>query len=339
MKKIIKFLTVTLLILAFMVSAVSCANSGGETDTESDANKDIAEIPQEINIATLNGTTGFGIAKLMSDRKNDEQGTKYNFSVESDASVINASLINGSLDIATLPTNAAANLYAKTDGKIQILAVNTLGVLYVVANEANSNIKSLSDLEGKTVYCPAQNPYFIFKGLCDKAGVNVTIDTAYSAPADLRAAVVAGKVDIAVLPEPMVTIATSKNTSVSTVIDVTAEWNKVFPENSLMQGCIVARTEFINRYPETVKAFLEEYKSSVEYVSENPSESSEIIAKMGIFEQAAIAKKAIPKCNVKYIDGKDMADALDVFFGVLYDIAPASIGGEKPDRNIYYIAD
>lgn len=335
MKNIFRISLSILLILTLALSIISC-----DTGKKDDNDKGTKEFSGTINIATLNGTTGFGMAKLMSDAKNSTSSVKYNVDVQSDAAVINAALVSGELDIAALPTNAAANLYAKTNGGIKILAVNTLGVLYVVADEANSDIKTLSDLEGKTVYCPAQNPAFIFKGLCDKAGVHVTIDsTTYAQPADLRTAVVAGKVSVAVLPEPMVTIAKSNNKSLTVALDLTAEWNKVFPENSLMQGCVVARTEFIEKHPDAIEKFLKDYKASVNYVNENTGNAAELIAETGIFEKAAVAKAAIPRCNIKFVDGKEMSDALDVFFKVLYDINPKAVGDRLPDAKIYYNAN
>ena len=102
----------------------------------------------------LNGTTGFGAAKLIDDSKNGTAALNYNFSVESDASAVNAALISGSVDIAALPTNAAAVVYNKTQGQIKVAAVNTLGVLYVVEN--GDTVKSFADLKGKTLYVPGQ---------------------------------------------------------------------------------------------------------------------------------------------------------------------------------------
>ncbi len=325
MRKMAKILLSLSLALVMSLMAVSCNSTDNNTQT-----------PEKINIATLNGTTGFGMAKLMADSKESKTELNYDITVEIDPSLIQAALINGELDIAALPTNAAANLYAKTKGGIKILATNTLGVLYVVVNEEHSDITTLSDLDGKTVFCPAQNPTFIFKGLCDKAGVNVTVDNTYAQPADLRTAIIAGKVDIAVLPEPMVTIAKSSNKSLTVALDITAEWDKVFPEGSLVQGCVVARTEFIEKNPETVEKFLSEYEASVNYVNENTSDAAALIAEAGICENSNVAKIAIPKCNIKYVDGNDMADALDLFFSTLYDINPQAVGGSIPPADIYY---
>lgn len=293
----------------------------------------------EIKVSVLNGTTGFGAAKLISDTAAGKSTLNYNFTVETDASNITAGLINGSIDIAALPTNAAATVYNKTEGKVKIAAVNTLGVLYLMTNGVE--LSSVADLAGKTVYCPAQNPAFIFEAICRANGLvpgeDVVIDTAYAQPADLRAALVSGQVDIAVLPEPMVTIAKSANNALNTALDLTAEWEKVYGENSLAQGCIVVRTQWAEEHPKELEEFLTDYKASVEFTVANAKEASELIVATGVFAgKAPVAEKAIPKCNIVYLDGAEMAEALDVFFAKLYDVKPAAVGGKLPDSGIYY---
>lgn len=299
-----------------------------------------------INVYTLNGTTGFGMAKMMSDTKVGNGSCNYTFSVQTDASNVTAALLNGSADIAALPTNAAANIYNKSEGGVVVLAVNTLGCLYLLTNQ-NETITSFEGLRGKTVYVPAQNPTFIFTYLCQKNGLKVgediTIDsTTYAQPAALKDAVAAGLVDIAVLPEPMVTIAinTAKNanngTTITNAMDLTAEWNKVSPEGSLVQGCIVVRKEFLEKNREEVKTFLTEYKASIEYLSTNIEEASQMIVDNGIFTNAAIAKKALPNCNVCFLDGAAMKSAMETYLGILYGIAPASVGGKLPTSDFYY---
>ena len=331
MKKFIKILSLTL-VLALALSSLALLTScdkEDEKDTELDTDL-------EINVSVLNGTTGFGAAKLINDASNDKAALNYKFTVETDASNITAALINGSVDIAALPTNAAANLYNKTRGGIQIAAINTLGVLYLVTNGVEIN--SISDLAGKTVYAPAQNPAFIFDAIVRANNVqNVTIDTSYAQPADLRTAVAANQVSIAVLPEPMVTIAKSANPDLVVALDLTAVWEAAYGENSLAQGCIVVRTEWAKEHPAELAKFLEEYKASVEYTTANPKEASELIVSTGVFAgKAPIAEKAIPKCNIVYLDGKDMKTALNTFFSKLYAVAPASIGGAIPDDGIYF---
>ncbi len=293
----------------------------------------------EINVSVLNGTTGFGAAKLISDAKGGKTSLKYNFTVETDAETIQKGFINGSVDIAALPTNAAAALYAKTDGGVKIAAVNTLGVLYLVSNGVEIN--SFADLKGKKVYSPAQNPAFILEAICRAneliPGEDITIDTSIAAPAELQKNVASGNIELAVLPEPMVTIAKSKNTSLVTALDLTEEWEKVYGENSLMQGCVVVRTAWAEAHPKELEEFLKDYEASVSFTNSDPSAAAAIIVETGVFAGAApVAAKAIPNCNIVYMDKDDGIDTcLDKFFKALYDVNPKAIGGKLPDSGVY----
>ena len=323
-----KLLALTLSLLMIVSLFAACRNEG---------------TPEKIRIYTLNGTTGFGMAKLMNDQTDD---SIYDIAVKTDASDVTAALINGDVDIAALPTNAAANVFNKTNGGVKILAVNTLGCLYLLTKDGTT-VSSFADLEGKTVYAPAQNPTFIFTDLCKKndltPGTDITIDsTSYAQPASLRDAVASGAVDIAVLPEPMVTIAVStakqNNINITTALDLTAEWNKVNPEGSLVQGCVVVRTEFLEAYPTAVADFLKDYEASIDYLLENPDDGCAMIEANGIFAKAAIAKKALPNCNICYLDGADMKAAMEVYLAALAGINVNSIGGKLPTEDFYYVA-
>jgi NitT/TauT family transport system substrate-binding protein len=230
-------------------------------------------------------------------------------------------------------------VYNKTEGGVQIAAINTLGVLYLVVNGETTTVTSMADLEGMTVYVPAQNPTFLFQALANAAGVNVTIDNTYAQPADLRTALAAGEVDVAVLPEPMVTIACSANESLTVALDLTAEWDAVEPAGSLVQGCVVVRTEFAQAHPAEVAAFLEEYAASIAYLTENTEDAAQLIEQTGIFTSAAVAQKAIPNCNVCFLAGEDMKAAMSQFVEILYNLEPASVGGAIPGDDFYFIAE
>ncbi len=353
--KLSRTLTAVLaVLLAFCLSLPLVACGGGSTtdtatateaatDTASGADTATGQTVDRnlnVNVAVLSGTTGFGMAQLMDQSAKGNAALKYTFSVESDASNILPALLNGSVDIAALPTNAAANLYAKKAGSVQVLAVNTLGVLYVVTGEGVS-VSSFDDLKGKTVYCPAQNPTFIFTALCQKNGLepgkDITIDNTYAQPAELRTVLAAGKVDIAVLPEPMVTIAKAANSKLTAALDLTAAWSAAFGESAaLAQGCVVVRTAFAEEHPAEVAAFLAEYETSVKFVMANPAEAGTMIEAQGVFTNGAVAAKAIPNCNLCFITGQEMADKLTSFYTVLHGVAPASIGGAVPDNGLYY---
>ena len=290
-----------------------------------------ADVAVNTRVYTLNGTTGFGMAGMIADAK-----PGYSFTVETDPSVVTAALISGDCDIAALPTNAASALYNKTGGKVQVLALNTRGVLYLVS-DGKEKIESIADLNGKTVYAPAQNPSFIFAALCSKYGIELNIDTSYAQPAELNTAVAAGQVSLAVLPEPMVTVARSQNKDLVVALDLTAEWDKVFEPGSLVQGCVVVRREFAEQYPEAVTQFLADYEASVKLLSEDVQAAAEKIEASGIFAKAAVAAKAIPNCNICFVTGEDMQRELGAFLATMFEKAPQSIGGAVPGDDFYCI--
>ena len=314
----------TLLALALCLGVSSCALAA-EHDPSAD-----------MSVMVLNGTTGFGMAKLMADVAEGKAALDYDFQVETDASAVTAALINGTCDVAALPANAAAALYNKTEGAVKLLALNTLGVLYLVVNSEKVTVESLADLDGMSVPVPAQNPTFLFQALCQAAGVDVTCDDTYAQPTDLRTALAAGEVDMAVLPEPMVTIACAANEDLAVALDLTAEWDKVYPAGSLVQGCAVVRTEYAGAHPAELAAFMEEYGASIAYLSEDPAEAAKLIEQTGVFTNAAVAEKAIPHCNLCFITGEDMQPLMDEYLTILYGVAPESVGGSVPDAGFYW---
>lgn len=339
-----------LLTLALALSLIACgaaetpapntentqASTPSEEATDAADATDATELENPIQVMVLNGTTGFGMANLMDEAANGTSAQPYEFSVETDASNIVAALANGSTDIAALPTNAAAAVYNKTQGQVQVLALNTRGVLYVVT-DGSVTVETMADLEGKTVYAPAQNPTFIFQQLCQANNVNVTVDNTYAQPADLNTAVASGQVSIAVLPEPMVTVAKANNPDLVVALDLTKEWDAVNPEGSLIQGCVVVRKEFAQQYPGAVATFLTEYEASITAMQEDVEGTSQKIQTHGIFAKAPVAAKAIPNCNTCFIAGEEMKTALAEFLKIMHQVAPASVGGTIPGDDFYYI--
>lgn len=317
MKKKIRIIT---LVLAVLIAAASMTLAACRKEDTA-----------ELRVAVLNGTTGWGAAPLISRVKSGESKLNAKIETYTDASLVSPLIINGDADIAAVPTNLAAVLYNKTGGGVRVLAVNTLGVLYLI--EDGSTVSSLSDLAGKTVYLPGQgsNPEFILRALVDGAGVeNVTFDYTYSSPDELATALATGKAALGVLPEPKVTAVTSKKETLRVALDFTEEWKKQ-TSAPLVQGCIIVREDFLKEHTALVEKFLEEYKNSVEYVNSNPDEAAALIAEAGLAGNAAAAKAALPRCNITYLDGDRMRAALNGFWEALFRINPKSTGGKLPD--------
>lgn len=286
----------------------------------------------EIRIAALKGPTGMGMVKL-ADKQNYPN---YTVSIEASPDALNPRIISGEVDVAAVPVNLASVLYNKLDGDISVLAVSTLGVLYVV--EAGSEVNSVADLAGKTVYATGQGatPEYILNYLLDKNGVAGSVEVNYVGEHAALATMLAdGSAEIGMLPEPNVTSTLAGNDDLRIALDLTKEWNKVC-STELVQGVVIARKSFVNEHPEAIEQFLREYEKSSAFVNENIDEAAKLIVDAGILGNVEIAKKAIPNCNISFSKGEAMHKAVEGMLTVLFEANPKSIGGKLPDKDFYY---
>lgn len=298
-----------------------------------------------VNFAVLSGPTGVGAAKLMADSEAGTTQNDYNITVEADNSAVTTKLANGELDIAAVATNVASNLYHKTNGKVQICAINTLGVLYILSKGVDETLNTLMDLEGRTVYAFGQgaNPEYVLNYLLTENGVDpANVDIQWKgAPDEVTAAMLQAEGPaICMLPVPAATALTVKSEgNIQPVFDLSAEWDSLMNGSQLTMGCVVVRTEFAQEHPEAVKTFLEEYRQSIEYVNANGDDVGELVAGYGLAPSAAIAKKAIPQCNLVCYTGIDMREAIQGYYEVLCAADPTSIGGGIPDDGFYFLGE
>lgn len=291
-----------------------------------------------VNFGVFQGPTGIGAAYLINQSENGKSANKYDITVAANATDLVSKITSGTLDIAAMPTNVAANLYNKTDGDIQIIALNTLGVLYVLEN--GESVNSIEDLRGKTIYATGQGavPEYTINFLLEKNGLNVGKDVTveYLDTSELSSKMISGDINLCMLPVPYATAVLSKNTDIRQAVDITEEWNKIVGgSGNIVTGCVVARRSFIEENKETVDKFIREYGESVNYVLTNEN-APQVVVECGIVADEEIAAEAIKKSNIVCITGSNMKPAIDGYYNVLFEANPASIGGKVPDDGIYY---
>ena len=316
MKRIVAIITAAVMLFSLAAFA-ACSKKQDDT---------------EIRIAALKGPTGMGMVKL-ADKQNYPN---YTVSIEASPDALNPRIISGEVDVAAVPVNLASVLYNKLDGDISVLAVSTLGVLYVV--EAGSEVNSVADLAGKTVYATGQGatPEYILNYLLDKNGVAGSVEVNYVGEHAALATMLAdGSAEIGMLPEPNVTSTLAGNDDLRIALNLTEEWNKVC-STELVQGVVIARKSFVNEHPEAIEQFLREYEKSSAFVNENIDEAAKLIVDAGILGNVEIAKKAIPNCNISFSKGEAMHKAVEGMLAVLFEANPKSIGGKLPDKDFYY---
>ena len=334
MKKI--FATFMSLIMMFSLFA-AC----GETTTEEVPNDNdnlVTEEKTNIKIAGLKGPTSMGLVKIMEDNENGSAANNYEFTIAGSADEITPKLTQGSLDIAAVPANLASVLYNNTDGAIEIIAINTLGVIYIV--DKNEGITSLEDLKGQTIYATGKGstPEYALRYILEENGIDpdndVTIEWK-TEPTEVVSTLAVEESGVAMLPQPYVTVAQTQIDGLEIAIDLNKEWDNLQNDSLFITGVLVARKDFVEENQEAISAFLKEYQASTEYTNNNIEDAAALIEKFDIVS-AAVARKAIPYCNITFISGEEMKTAMNGYLEVLYEQNPASVGGTLPADDFYY---
>ena len=350
MKKILSLLLAFSLALSLAAcggSASSAASSAAVSEVASSAaaSEEEAAAPlsatEPLRIAGLKGPTTMGLVNLLSMEQAGTAAMDYDLQLYGAADEIVPLLIKGELDMAAIPANLAATLYQKTSGGIQAVAVNTLGVLYVV--EQGDTVHSMADLKGRTILSTGKGttPEYVLRYLLTKNGLDPDKDVKieyYSEASEVTAQMAASKKDaIAVLPQPYVTAAGLKDDTLRVALDLTAEWDKV-ADTQLITGVTVVRKAYAEEHPDVVAAFLADYAQSVNAANTDLDGTAALCEEQGVVAKAAIAKKALPNCNIVCLTGEELKADVSGYLQVLYDADPAAVGGTLPGEDFYWAA-
>lgn len=352
MKKTSKVWSLLLAVLLIVVPLAGCAGTvssapepSQSVSPQQDQNSSQPEpsLPEaektDISIIGLKGPTALGMLQLMEKNDQGEAANNYTVSLAGAPDEITGKLISGEVDIAAVPTNLASVLYNKTDGGVKLLALNTLGVLYIVTK--NEEIGSIADLKGKTIYATGEGstPQYALEYVLTQNGLDLASDVNIvykSEHAEILPLMLNGEATVALLPQPFVTQALAKDEAIEVALDMTEEWDNCVSNGSqLTMGCVVVRTAFLEENKEAVNRFLEEYAASVEFVNSHVEEAAALSGKFDIIAQE-VAAKAIPACNIVFWEGEQMKKAAEGFLNVLFQANPQSVGGKLPDEGFYY---
>ena len=366
MKKLLSLLCVLSLSAALLAGCSTAGDAGtSETPGSSSTPSEVTEPGSsqetvdslDVNVMALKGPTAMGMVKMMADSEPVEEftdqlkeeyenvvssGNIYHFTITSATDEVSAALAQGTTDIAAVPANLASVLYNNTEGGVQVLAINTLGVLYIV--ESGDTVHSVEDLRGKTVYASGKGntPEAALNYVLTQNGIDLSTDVTIewkSEQAECLSALMAEENAIAMLPQPFVTTAQAQSENLRVALDLTEEWDALQADSetpsTLVTGVVVARTAFAEEHPEVVSAFLDRYQESVDYVNSNVEEAAQLVGQYEIVT-AEVAQKALPECNIVFIEGAEMKEKLSGYLSVLFEQNPQSVGGALPDDAFYF---
>ena len=290
---------------------------------------------EPVRIAALKGPTAMGLVQLF-----DTHAEDYDVLIAGAADEVTPKLIQGQLDIAAVPVNLGSVLYNRTEGQVQLIAINTLGVLYVV-EKGGETVNSMEDLKGKTIYATGKGstPEYALTYLLAQHGIDIASDVTMewkSEPTEVVALMAQSENAVAMLPQPYVTVAGAQVEGLRVALNLTEEWDKLDNGSRLITAGIIVRKAFAQEHPDKVAEFLAQFAESAAYANENVAEAAALVEKY-IGVKAPIAQKALPACNIVCIAGEDAAAILPGYLQTLYELNPAAVGGALPGADFYWV--
>ena len=341
-----------LMVSAIFMLMATVVFAGGKKDGGDVPNSEAPSAgSRTINVAALNGPSGIPMAYLF-ENKPQVPGADFQFHVVAGADVLLPKLLKGEIDAGILPPNVAAKVFTKNNGALVVAAVMGQGMLNLITKD--ETIASLADLKGKTVNVGGQGatPEYMFRYLLKANGIAIAADgTApdansvaldFSVPAaEIAAALLSGKIQYAVVPEPFSTVATTKDATVRKAINLQKEYaalNKAAGKDSetYPMTVLVVRKELAEKSPEILQGLLANAKNAVDWTVANPSEAGKLVENHTLGLQAPIATKVIPNGAYVFIPAKEARPQLEELFSIFLDFAPDAIGGVLPSDGFYF---
>ena len=233
-----------------------------------------AEDDVTVRIGSLSGPTTIGIINMMNDTMDTNHS--YDFTIATQPDEIAASLNAGDLDIALIPANLASVLYNRTEGGIEVIDINTYGVLYCLSTD--SSIQSIGSLAGRTVITTGQGatPEYAINYLLGQYGItDCTLDFKTEG-AEVIASLQENPDQIAILPQPAATAAMAQVEGLGIAFSLDDEWSGVTSDSRLVTGVTVVRTAFAEEHPEAVASFIEDHRESVDEANNNVEQTAQL---------------------------------------------------------------
>lgn len=289
-----------------------------------------------VRVGSLKGPTTIGIVNLMDKAAKGTSEGKYEFTMSAAPDEITAKVVSGELDIALVPANLASVLYNKTEGNVTVIDINTLGVLYCVTGD--SSITSVADLAGRKVITTGQGatPEYSLRYLLEQNGITDCEIEFKSESTEVAAVLSEDPMQIAVLPQPFVTVACAQNEALLSAFSLEEAWELSTGGLGMVTGVTIVRNDFLNAHPEAVKTFIKEHGESVNAANSDLDTTAALVVEKEIIGKEPLAKKAIPACNVVCMTGDSVKNNLAAYLEVLYNSDPKSVGGKLPGDEFYY---
>jgi NitT/TauT family transport system substrate-binding protein len=289
-----------------------------------------------LTIYGLKGPSGVGMIRLF-DEPPVIPGMTVSVEALASGDLMAARFIAGEAKVGILPSNVAAKI-ASSGKPLQLAAVTGLGMLSLLSGDPS--VKTIDDLRGKSIAVAGQGavPDYVFRKILaahkiDLADVKLDYSLAYP---EIAQSLIAGRISLALIPEPFATMARLGNANLVTVSDIQAEWVAAGGGENYPITVLVVDARFAKENPSAMKIILAAVKDSIEWVQANPAGAGALVEKYELGLKAPVVAASVPRSNYAFIEAQAARPALTALYQTLLEFAPDSIGGKLPGDSFYY---
>ena len=161
-----------------------------------------------------------------------------------------------------------------------VYLINVFDFWETVVVRSDSNIRTLKDLEGRTLAAALPTTvYAMFRFFAQDAGLDLSkVSVQGSTVPGLVALAAAGRVDAVSVWEPAYSVLTYKNDKYRS-LDFVRAWEKRIGENEIPYLGVAAHRDWVDSHKEVIARLYKTYEQAAAFIKKNPEETASIISK------------------------------------------------------------
>lgn len=284
------------------------------------------------------GMPALTVAKLAKENPVIYEQITIDYEMQKSPDLLVSEILKEGADIAIVPSNLAAQAFNK-NLSYKVIGTSTWGSMYLTSTE---DIITFEDLKGKEIYTFGRGltPDLVLRYVLSKNGIDPNTDltiTYLNSASELGPAFLSGKTNLALLPEPLLSVVMAKKEDAKIIFDLNEEWsNASGAEKGFPQSSLVVKIDLIENNIEFVENFIKNYESSIKWAVENQDELGDYAEELGISIEKDIIKKGIRWTNPSDFSIKDSTLEYEIYYNAILDFASDFIGGKLPNEELYF---